>query len=194
MIKRTKILLIITIVVISIAGIYIFNNKKSLNYNEFDSISDYIIEELKKEYPLSYIGKPTITVYPGNEELNKHWVDTTFNALNDNTAFLKQKSIYILNQEKNIATKVIVNYEPKIKQRYYLAVNRIYSNPIDYKELDVSLSPTFSNSITANGLFIQVTTICTNQANINREFEKSMIKMNTDITSKIQKYVLKIDK
>ncbi|QIB27325.1 hypothetical protein [Caloranaerobacter azorensis] len=191
--KKTKIL-IITVIAIIIVGIYFFNNRKTLVYNEFDSISDYIIEELKKEYPLSYIGKPTITTYPGHAKLNKHWVDTAFNALNDNLSFLKQKSIYILNQEKNIATKVIVNYEPKIKQRYYLAVNRIYSNPIDYKELDVSLSPTFSNSITANGLFIQVTTICTNQANINREFEKSMIKMNTDITSKIQKYVLKIDK
>ncbi|SHH87917.1 hypothetical protein SAMN02745135_02523 [Caloranaerobacter azorensis DSM 13643] len=191
--KKTKIL-IITIVVIIIVGIYFFNNRKTLVYNEFDSISNYIIEELKKEYPLSYIEKPTITVYPGNDKLNKYWVNTTFNALNDNTAFLKQKSIYILNQEKNIATKIIISYEPNIKQKYYLSVNRIDSIPIDYKELNVKLSPTFSNSITANGLFIQVTTICTNQANINREFEKNMIKINTDITSKIQEYILKIEK
>lgn len=199
--KQKTLLVILAIIIsnlISISVTYRFKecspNISDLDYGKFNSSSNYFIKKINEEYSKVYTSKPTLTVYPGYAELNKFWEKTVYNAIDDDLTFLKQKSIYILNQEENIATKVVFSYNPELKNKSYLSVNRIFSNPIDCEDIDVNLSSVFSNSITTNGLFIQITTISAGEVNINRKFEEKMIEMNTEIISKIQKYILDAEK
>ncbi|MGF7060867.1 hypothetical protein [Brassicibacter mesophilus] len=197
--QKNKLSIVIAIIIvsnlISIGVTYNLSNyltkTPKLDYSNFATLSNEYIDNLNKQYPNSFIANPTLTVYPGHAELNKYWTESVYNAINNDLAFLKQKSIYILNNEKNIVTKVVFNYDPNLHHKAYFSVNRIFTNPIDAKKLELDVNPTFSNSISTNGIFIQVTTIGLVELMPDRQFEEKMIKMNTEITSKIQEYIIK---
>lgn len=161
------------------------------SYSDFERYISILTSNLKKDYSNLQEQETTISIYPGDQNINKLWVNGVFDVINNDMAYPKKKGLYIINSKKDIVTKVNFSYQPEIKDKLYLSVNRILNNQKSIKEWKESSCIVFSNSITTKGMFIQIITTSTKDATYNDEFINMLANENTEITSKIQDIIIK---
>jgi len=201
--NKKKLLLVLSLCILMVTNGFsilivknLYSNKVSteqanhLSYEQYTNSVNTLISNLKETYPNIYTTNITLTVYPGDQKANESWVNSKVDAINNDAAYPKKRAIYISNTEKTIVTKVTFNFEPKITDKLYLSVNRIYNKDKTIKNWNITPCSVFSNSITTNGLFIQIVTTGINDIKYDDEFENKMIDMNTEVTSKLQNYII----
>ncbi|MGM0710617.1 hypothetical protein [Brevibacillus parabrevis] len=166
--------------------------EKQLSYEQFVSKVNGAMEHLSQTYKTI---KPTAqhyTVYPGNPEMK--WSKNKVDAIDDDLSKALTKEIFI--EDGDILTKVGFYYHPWVSEKHYASVNRIDSTTGKRLGSEMTFPSVYSNSFTANGLFIQVTTFrvlpaLPQHAKLSdKEMETKMITRNGENTSTLQKYIL----
>lgn len=166
--------------------------KPSIKYENFTKTSEEIIRSIKKQYTLISDENFTYMIpYPGNEQ--KKWDKYIGENINDDPLKPTKKEIYIQDENKDIITKIAFNYQPNVRQKYYININQIDSHTNEFLNDKYPLPIVYSTTFTIKGIAISVFTFDisnkTNLLNIEQK-EDNILKAHKKIVSYMQKYMV----
>ncbi|TKI58489.1 hypothetical protein E8L90_25550 [Brevibacillus antibioticus] len=167
---------------------------KKLPYDQFVSEVNNVMEHLSKKYKTIIPTAQHYTVYPGNPDMK--WSKNKVDAIDDDLSKGTTKEIFIV--DEGFMTKVGFYYQPWISGKHYASVNRIDNTTNKRLGTEMTFPRLYSNSFTADGFFIQVTTFQAQPVSLERshlsekELELKMVSKNGEITSTIQEYFLNV--